>query len=211
MNREFALSLLTEKRDLLKKILEYNHLDEKVVLPDEIMNSSSAQRFLDNHGLIRKLSKISEGYFDFESPANRFCFCSGEQLELLRKLLCASICSQILISEIKKEQVTVYREYLGEEIYAFGFRRGSLYIPAYLKNRIVSAFSSSEQAVKESGDAVLSNILKKASAECIEKISYKPESSVSLDLSDSDEKLIFDCTVKILCLEIDSSCQNIFN
>lgn len=211
MNREFALSLLTEKRELLKKILEYNHLDGATVLPDEIMNSGSAQRFLDNHRLIRKLSKVSEGYFDFDSPASRFCFCSVEQLELLRKLLCASICSQILITEIKKEQVTAYREFLGEDIYAFGLRRGSLYIPAYLKNRIVSSFSSSEQAVKESGDAVLSSILKNASADCIEKMGFKPESTVSLDLSDSDESLIFDCTIKILCLEIDSSCQNIFN
>ena len=100
---------------------------------------------------------------------------------------------------------------MGEDIYAFGLRRGSLYIPAYLKNRIVSSFSSSEQAVKESGDAVLSNILKNASADCIEKMGFKPESTVSLDLSDSDERLIFDCTIKILCLEIDSSCQNIFN
>ena len=63
MNREFALSLLTEKRDLLKKILEYNHLTEKPVLPDEIMNSSSAQRFLDNHALIRKLSTVSDVFF----------------------------------------------------------------------------------------------------------------------------------------------------
>ena len=63
MNREFALSLLTEKRDLLKKILEYNHLTEKTVLPDEIMNSGSAQRFLDNHALIRKLSNVSDVFF----------------------------------------------------------------------------------------------------------------------------------------------------
>ncbi|GEM_PF-1272599 len=211
MNREFALSLLTDNRDLLKKILEYNNLEKKIVLPNEIMNSSSAQSFLDNHRLIRKLSKESDVYFDFDSPASRFCFCSGEQLELLRKLLCASICSQILISDIKKEQVTAYREYLGEDIYTFGLRRGSLYIPAYLKNRIISSFSSNEQAVKESGDAVLSNILKKVSPECLKKIAFKSETSVSLDLSDRDEKIIFDCTIKILCLEIDSSCQNIFN
>jgi hypothetical protein len=211
MNREFALSLLTEKRELLKKILEYNHLDEKAVLPDEIMQSSSAQRFLDNHSLLRKLAKVSEGYFEFENPANRFCFCSAEQLELLRKLLCACICSQILVSDIKKEQVTQYREYLGEEIYSFGLRRGSLYIPTHLKNRIISSFSSNEQALRESGNAVLADIIGRASADCQERISYKPESSVRLDLSDSDEKLLFDCTVKILCLEIDESCQNIFN
>jgi hypothetical protein len=211
MNRDFALSLLTEKRELLKKILEYNHLDEKAVLPDEIMQSSSAQSYLDNHALIRKLSKVSEGYFEFETPANRFCFCSAEQLEQLRLLLCASICSQILVSEIKKEQVTKYREYLGEEIYSFGLRRGSLYIPTHLKNRIVSSFSSTEQAVKESGNAVLANILEKASADCLDRIAFKAESPVRLDLSDSDEKLIFDCTIKILCLEIDRSCQNIFS
>lgn len=211
MNREFALSLLTEKRELLKKIIEYNHLDEKAVLPDEIMQSSCAQSYLDNHALMRKLSKVNEGYFEFEIPANRFCFCSEEHLEQLRKLLCACICSQILVSEIKKEQVTKYREYLGEEIYSFGLRRGSLYIPNHLKNRIVSSFSSTEQAVRESGNAVLASILEKASAQSLEKMSFKVESPVRLDLSDSDERLIFDCTIKILCLEIDGSCQNIFN
>ncbi|SFJ71862.1 hypothetical protein [Succinivibrio dextrinosolvens] len=211
MNREFALSLLTEKRDLLKKILEYNHLTEKTVLPDEIMNSGSAQRFLDNHALIRKLSNVSDVFFEFENPVNRLCFCSEEQLEQLSKLLCAAICSQILVSDIKKEKVLMYREYLGEEIYSFGLRRGSLYIPPHLKSRIVSSFSSNEEAVKGSGNAVLSSIISRASAESMGKIAFKPESSVRLDLSDSDEKLLFECTVKILCLEIDESCQNIFN
>lgn len=211
MNREFALSLLTEKRDLLKKILEYNHLTEKVVLPDEIMNSSSAQRFLDNHAFIRKISKVTDSFFEFENPANRLCLCSEEQLEQLSKLLCAAICSQILVSDIRKEQVIMYREYLGEEIYSFGLRRGSLYVPPHLKSRIVSSFSSNETAVKDSGNAVLSNIIDRASPESQEKIAFKPDSYVRLDLSDSDENLLFECTVKILCLEIDESCQNIFN
>ena len=92
-----------------------------------------------------------------------------------------------------------------------GIRRGSLYIPNNLKNRIVSSFSSTEQAVRESGNAVLANILEKASAQSLEKMNFKVESPVRLDLSDSDERLIFDCTIKILCLEIDRSCQNIFN
>lgn len=211
MNREFALSLLTEKRDLLKKIIEYNHLDEHAVLPDEIMNSGSAQLFCDNHALIRKLSAVRPGYFEFENPANRFCFYSNEQLELLGKLLCACISSPILIADIKKDQVKKYREYLGEELYFFGLRRGSLYIPLPLKNRIISSFSSSEAAVRESGYAVLANIIGRASEDCRQRILFRPESSVKLNLSGNDEKLLFDCTVKIFCLEIDELCQNIFS
>ncbi len=211
MNREFALSLLTEKRELLKKIIEYNHLDDHAVLPDEIMNSRNAQLFFDNHALIRKLSSERTGYFEFENPANRFCFCSLDQLKLLGKLLCACICSPILISDIKQEQVKKYRDYLGEEIYFFGLRRGSLYIPSLLKKRIISSFSSSEEAVRESGNAVLANIIGMASVDCQERILFRPKASVGLNLSERDVKTLLECTVKILCLEIDELCQNIFN
>lgn len=211
MNREFALSLLTSQRDLLKKILEYNHLDEKVEFPSEILNSASAQRFTENHSLVRKLAKASEGFFEFDNPANRLCFFSEDQLVLLSKLLSASICSQILISDIKNEQVIKYREYLGEELYSFGLRRGSLYFPGFLKSRIVSAFSSNEDAVKDAGNVVLKKIIDKASPECKEKILFTSDSSVSLDLPENEEKLIFGCVVKIICLELDEKCQNIFS
>ncbi len=211
MKREFALSLLTEKRDLLSKIISYNGLNEQVELPSELADSANVSIFTENHSLMRKLAKVKNVFFDFENRYNRLCFLDANTLERLQLMLSASLCSFILLSDIKKDDVLTYREYLGADIYNFGLRRGSLYIPAHVKNRVVETFSSHKDAVRLSGCAVLSKLISKASYECQERTQFSLEDFSKLELSDIEEKILFDCIVKIICLELDESCQNIFS
>ncbi len=211
MNREFALSLLTEKRELLKKIISYNELDTKVEFPESIKNSSYFQKFEENHSLLRKLAPVKSSFFDFENPFNRFVFFQEDVFNRLSKLLSACICSKILVSDIKKEQVHTYKEFLGEDVYLFGLRRGSLYLSEPVKKRLVSRFESNENAVMESGYAVLNALFKKATPECREQLVLKDIKVKDIDLTDKEESILFDCIKKILCREIDESCQNIFS
>ncbi len=210
MNRDFALYLLTENRDLLKRIVNYNGLDEEVKLPESIADSPVCENFKHNGRLLRKLSPVKSGYFDFENIANRLCFFSQESLARLSKTLSACICSGVLLAEIKKDKVIAYRNFLGDELYEFGLKRGSLFIPEYLKNKIVSLYPSKDSAVYESGMSALQTMLKGASKEIADRIILEENSSRVLNLEEGDVMVLVKCIVKVLCREIDPSCQNIF-
>ncbi len=210
MNRDFALYLLTQNRDLLKQIINYNGLDEPLKLPESVTAGPFYEKFMQNTHLIRKFSVAKQGYFDFENIANRLCFFSKEKLSLLAKMLSACICSGVLHAEIRRDKVMAYRSFLGNDLYDFGFRRGSLLVPEYLKTKIVSLYPSAETAVYESGRAALQTMINGASKEMAARIVFEENAVAELKLEEADTNVLIKCIVKVLCREIDPSCQNIF-
>jgi len=209
MNRDFALYLLTQNRDLLKQIIHYNGLDEPLKLPEALTGTPICEKLQQNTRFIRKLSEAKPGYFDFENIANRLCFFSKEKLSLLAKKLSACICSNVLHEEIRRDRVMAYRSFLGDELYEFGFRRGSLLVPEFLKSKIVSLYPSAETALYESGKSALQTMINGASKDMAARIVFE-DNAAELKLEDADTRVLIKCIVKVLCREIDPSCQNIF-
>ena len=210
MNREYSLNLLTEKREFLKRIVEFNHPQSDGFLPEELTGTRLYDAIMSDPRYKRRFIPPKKLFFDFENIYNRLVFLKGDSLYKLSLIISGCMCSNILQSTINKTSVIPFMEFLGEDIYKLSLQRGSLYFPVPLKEKVQGFYESPELAVTNCGANIISFFISSADEEYRQFIDFKTESKKILSFSETEKQILFNCIRKIIILEIDSSCQSIF-
>jgi hypothetical protein len=209
MNRDFVLRLLTEKRDLLKRIIGETSSNE-FSLPSVIANTPLEAMIMEKANLRRRFIPAKSLYFDFENPFNRFFLLTDKERCNLEKLICCVVSTNIVKNEVRKQYVLSFIDILGESGYRFALERGSLYLPSELREHIISFFENKTECLQKAGTLVIETLLDRADEECSRHYNYFRK-TLPVSLSDNELEQIYKCTIKVLSLEIDRKWQNIFS